>query len=318
MRPSPPVPLPASRGPPARARTWARLVLAVVALAAGTGWAVAAALAAIGLAVVASDVQPRRRRLARVLGAAAGGIAFNVLLRLPQLTVADALAVGLGTDRDDCARDPARLRAGAVHGVVREQPRRSPPVPLRRRGPGHLRPRVGRRVRRGRAGRPWRHGPRHLLRATWARRRGAGQPGGRRERVADIRRRVRPGSARLRRSVDLASSPAARDRPVRQRGQRTGPGRLHGRSAEQPRGSRGALRRADGRTRARRPHPAPLDRGPGGARGRGAPRGEPHRRRRRHLLAAPSADQSARALPPPPGIERARSRPSPRGRPTHP
>ena len=72
----------------ARARTWARLVLAVVALAAGTGWAVAAALAAIALAVVASDVEPRRRRLARVLGAAAGGIAFNVLLRLPQLTLA--------------------------------------------------------------------------------------------------------------------------------------------------------------------------------------------------------------------------------------
>ena len=64
------------------------MVLAVVALVAGTGWAVAAALAATGLAVVASAVEPRRRRLAGVLAAAAGGIAFNVLLRLPQLTLA--------------------------------------------------------------------------------------------------------------------------------------------------------------------------------------------------------------------------------------
>jgi hypothetical protein len=72
----------------ARARTWARLVLAVVALATGSGWWLVAALAAIGLTAMASALQPRRRRVARVLGAAAGGLAFNVLLRLPQLTFA--------------------------------------------------------------------------------------------------------------------------------------------------------------------------------------------------------------------------------------
>jgi len=74
----------------ARARTWSRAVLAGAALVAGTGWLVLAALAALGLVALASATASRRPALARMLGAAAGGLAFNLLLRLPQFTFASA------------------------------------------------------------------------------------------------------------------------------------------------------------------------------------------------------------------------------------
>jgi hypothetical protein len=72
----------------ARAGNRARLVLPAVALVAGTGWVVLVALAALALVALAFFFESRRHGLARVLGATAGGLGCNALLRLPQFTLA--------------------------------------------------------------------------------------------------------------------------------------------------------------------------------------------------------------------------------------